>query len=205
MNTSEEVIRLIKGLREKQGLSLEELAKRVGTSKSTIWRYENGDRQFPINDIEHYAHALNTTVETLLGVSSKRQNQLIPLVGTICAGDGLLAEQNIEEYIYYPFTSNKQPDFALRVKGDSMQGIGIENGDVVYLRRCQWAEYNGQIVAALLNDNEIGTLKRMKWTEGSPIIKLHPENENYDVIEVYPNQLNICGVYAGHFKPDEQI
>jgi repressor LexA len=125
----------------------------------------------------------------------------IPLIGTICAGDGLLAESNIEEYIYYPFIGKRQPDYALRVKGDSMVGAGIEDGDIVYMRDAQWADYNGQIVAAVINDDQDGTIKRMKWSEGSPAIRLTPENESYKTIEAMPNEIRVCGVYMGHFKP----
>lgn len=130
----------------------------------------------------------------------------IPLIGTICAGEGILAEQNIEEYIQYPFPKHKrQPDYALHVKGNSMIGAGIEDGDIVFMKHSPWAEYNGQIVAAIINDAEDGTLKRMKWTEGSNMFTLDPENENFESIEVLPNEVKICGVYVGHFKMDKHV
>lgn len=205
MNSSVEVIRIIKSLREKKKMSVEELAKRVNIAKSTLSRYENGQREFPINDLGNYANALDTTIEYLLGIeNNKKNNQLIPLIGTICAGDGLLAEQNIEDYILYPYPNRAQPDYALTVKGNSMTGAGINDGDIVYIRKAPWAEYNGQIVAAIINDNEDGTLKRMRWTEGSPIIELVPENDEYDVIKVYPNEIIISGVYMGHFTPERE-
>lgn len=202
MRTSKEVIGLIKKLRESKGWSLDELARRVGVAKSTLSRYESGQREFPINDLGRYADALDTTVEYLLGIELKTSGALVPLIGTICAGDGLLAEQNIEEYIHYPFPSGRQPDYALRVKGDSMIGAEIEDGDIVYFRKASWADYNGQIVAALINDHEEGTLKRIRWSSESPKIQLIPENDEYDIIEVMPNEVKICGVYMGHFKPE---
>lgn len=204
MRTSKEIINLIKKMREEKGWSLEELARRVGVAKSTLSRYESGQREFPINDIGQYADVLGTTVEYLLGIEKEPKGTLIPLIGTICAGDGLLAEQNIEEYIHYPFPSGRQPDYALRVKGNSMVGAGIEDGDIVYMRHASWADYNGQIVAALINDQEEGTLKRIKWSSESPKIKLIPENDEYDIIEVMPNEVVICGVYMGHFKPEQK-
>lgn len=205
MRSSKEVISLIKKLREERRMSLDELAKRVGVAKSTLSRYENGQRDFPINDIGKYADVLGTTIEHLLGIEKTENENLVPLIGTICAGDGLLAEQNIEEYIHYPFPGKRQPDYALRVKGDSMIGAGIEDGDIVYMRHASWADYNGQIVAALINDNEEGTLKRIKWSSDSPKIQLIPENPDYDVIEVMPNEVTICGVYMGHFKPEREV
>ena len=203
MRSSKEVINEIKKLRESRGWSLEELSRRIGIAKSTLSRYENGQREFPINDIGKYADVFGVSVESLLGI--KKTALTVPLIGTICAGDGLLAEQNIEEYIHYPFSYKRQPDYALRVKGDSMIGAGIEDGDIVYMRYAPWADYNGQIVAALINDNEEGTLKRIRWSADSPLIRLIPENENYQTIEVMPNEVTICGVYMGHFKPEREV
>jgi len=203
MKSSKEVILEIKKLREERGWSLDELARRVGVAKSTLSRYENGQREFPINDLGKYAEIFGVSIESLLGI--KKSTALIPLVGTICAGDGFLAEQNIEEYVHFPFLNKRQPDFALRVKGDSMIGAGIEDGDIVYMRKAQWADYNGQIVAALINECEEGTLKRIRWSSDSPLIRLEPENDEYQTIEVAPNEVRICGVYMGHFKPEREV
>lgn len=124
----------------------------------------------------------------------------IPLVGTICAGNGMLTNEEIVDFINFPFLNVQQPDFALRVNGDSMKNAGIESGDIVFLRKASWAEFNGQIVAAIIN-GEQASLKRISWSEGSPKFTLTPENEAYQSVEVSPNELIICGVYAGHFRP----
>ena len=203
MRSSKEVINEIKKLREARGWSLDELSRRVGVAKSTLSRYESGQREFPINDIGQYADVFGVSVESLLGI--KKSTSTIPLIGTICAGDGLLAEQNIEEYVHYPFPGKRQPDFALRVQGDSMIGAGIEDGDIVYMRYAQWADYNGQIVAVIIKDHEEGMLKRIKWSSDSPFIKLIPENDKYETKEVRPNEIIICGVYMGHFKPEREV
>jgi repressor LexA len=193
-------------------MTLEEVGNIVGVGKSTVRKWETGDIENMKRDkISLLAKALRTSPLYIMGLtddpeaSSSRERNTIPLVGTICAGDGLLAEQNIEEYIYYPFPSKRRPDFALRVKGDSMIGAGIEDGDIVYMRQASWADYNGQIVAALINDQEDGTLKRIRWSTDSPFIRLEPENDEYSVIEVLPNQIKICGLYMGHFKPEKEL
>lgn len=121
----------------------------------------------------------------------------IPLVGAICAGEGLIASENIEEYINYPFFKKRQPDFALRVSGDSMINAGINDGDIVFFHKSNWAEFNGQIVAVV--NGEEGVLKRLKWSEGTPKLTLSPENDLYQSMEVMPNEIIVCGVYAGHF------
>jgi len=126
----------------------------------------------------------------------------VPLVGTICAGDGIVAEENIEDYVSYPLRSKTYPDFALRVRGDSMIGAQINDGDIVFFKSAKWAEYNGQIVAVVVNGEE-GTLKRMYWSSESPKIKLAPENDEYKPIEVFPSEVIVCGVYYGHFRPVE--
>lgn len=56
-------------------MSIEELANRVGIAKSTQSRYENEQRDFPINDIGLYANALNTTIEYLLGIGAEAKGK----------------------------------------------------------------------------------------------------------------------------------
>ncbi|PCK71112.1 hypothetical protein PL1_3343 [Paenibacillus larvae subsp. larvae B-3650] len=126
----------------------------------------------------------------------------IPLIRSLYDGKGLIANEAIEEYIHYPFLSRKQPDFALRIKDNSMSKAGIEIDDIVFLRKTKWAEYNGQIVGVIINGQD-GMLKRMKWTEGSPKIQLVSGNDSINPLEVFPNEIIMCGVYDGHFKMDK--
>lgn len=195
----------IKKLRKSKGLTQAQLAKMLGVVPTAVSAWERNENRPLMDKLTIIAEIFDVPVQTFFdGEDFKSQNVklVIPLIGTICAGDGLLAEQNIEEYIHYPFRNKRQPDFALRVKGDSMIGAGIEDGDIVYMRQAPWADYNGQIVAALINDNEEGTLKRIRWSSDSPMIRLIPENNEYQTIEVMPNEVTICGVYMGHFKPE---
>ncbi|MFN1238468.1 hypothetical protein [Paenibacillus larvae] len=48
-------------------------------------------------------------------------------------------------------------------------------------------------------------MKRVYWDEIDPKVRLVPENKNYKQIEAYPNEIHICGVYAGHFKSEFQM
>ena len=186
-----------------RGISQTDLSNKTGLSTSTISDYVLAKTLMSPGNLQKISDALNIPKTDINSSLKKAQSyRSIPLVGTICAGEGLLAEQNVEDYIHYPLLSNRQPDFALRVKGDSMTGAGIESGDIVYMRHAQWADHNGQIVAALINGDEDGTLKRIRWTEGSPQIKLVPENSKHKTIEVLPNQVRVCGVYMGHFRPE---
>lgn len=190
-----------------RGVLQTELSEKTGLPTSTISDYVNANTLMSPGNLQKISDALNVSkadIDTSLkDISGEPIYKNIPLIGTICAGDGLLADQNIEDYIHYPFANKRQPDYALRVKGNSMIGIGIEDGDIVYMRYAQWAEHNGQIVAALINNEENATLKRMKWSDESPKIELVPENPDYNTIQVSPNEVKVCGVYMGHFKSEE--
>ena len=118
----------------------------------------------------------------------------LPLVGQVPAGTPTEAIENAEDAIGVDpeqfFDANL---FALTVKGDSMQGAGIFEGDTVIVRQ-QTEARSGQIVVALL-DGE-ATVKRF-IRKGRKVL-LHPENDAYEDIEVRPSQdASICGVVVG--------
>lgn len=98
----------------------------------------------------------------------------IPVVGVVTAGVPILAVENIESYIPW---EGEPGCFALRVRGDSMIGAGILDGDKVVVRPQQTAE-NGEIVVALLDDS--ATVKRLK--RNGREVWLMPENPNYEPI-----------------------
>lgn len=186
-----------------KGVSQTDLSNKTKLPTSTISDYVNGKTLIPPGNLQKIADSLNVLKSEINSSFKKAPSyKSIPLIDRVCAGEGLLAEQNVEGYIHYPFQDCRQPDYALRVKYDSMVGAGIEYGDIVFMRYAQWADYNGQIVAALINNDKEGTLKRIIWSEGSPQIKLVPENSNLKVIEVLPNQVQVFGVYMGHFRPE---
>ena len=105
---------------------------------------------------------------------------LIPLVGTITAGEPITAIQNIETYIPFSssFSRNKE-HFALKVRGESMIEAGIFDGDVVIIEKTPVAE-NGEIVAALIDDE--ATIKTFYKENGG--YRLQPENPTMDPILV---------------------
>ena len=99
----------------------------------------------------------------------------IPVVGVVTAGLPILAVENQEGLMVW----DGDPDcFALRVRGDSMVGAGILDGDKVIIRPQQTAE-DGQIVVARIGDE--ATVKRLSRRNGQ--IWLLPENENYEPID----------------------
>jgi repressor LexA len=118
----------------------------------------------------------------------------IPLMGRIAAGVPISAIQNHTQDIPVP------PDligsgehFALEVKGDSMIEAGINEGDIIIVRRCETAE-NGDIVVALV-DKEEATLKRLRKKGAS--IALEAANPNYETRIFGPDQVDIQGRLVG--------
>jgi repressor LexA len=96
----------------------------------------------------------------------------LPVVGQVAAGQPVLADENIEEYVEVPpFAGGEEGEFVLRVKGDSMKEVGIYEGDHVVVRGQDTAA-NGEIVVALVGDE--ATVKRFFREEDH--VRLQPEN-----------------------------
>ena len=96
----------------------------------------------------------------------------LPVVGQVAAGQPVLADENIEEYVEVPpFAGGEEGEFVLRVKGDSMKEVGIYEGDHVVVRG-QDTVANGEIVVALVGDE--ATVKRFFREEDH--VRLQPEN-----------------------------
>jgi repressor LexA len=102
----------------------------------------------------------------------------LPLVGQVAAGQPVLAEENIEDYVPMPpIAGGDQGEFILRVKGDSMRDAGIFEGDHVVVRRQKNAK-NGDIVVALVGED--ATVKR--FFKESDHVRLQPENPDMEPI-----------------------
>lgn len=125
---------------------------------------------------------------------TRREVVNVPLIGTVAAGQPVLALQNIENYIPVPaeYMPNQQ-SFMLRVKGESMINAGILNGDSVLVKEQPTAE-NGDIVVAMIDDG--ATVKRYFRESGH--IRLQPENDTMDPIIV--ENCTILGKVFGVFR-----
>jgi repressor LexA len=120
----------------------------------------------------------------------------LPLVGEIAAGGPLLAEQNVEDYLAMP--KSTKGDFLLRVKGESMIGAGILDGDLVIVQRAKDAR-NGDIVVALAGVDESAdeaTVKTFYREDGR--IRLQPENDALEPI--YAKHVEVIGRVVGVFR-----
>jgi repressor LexA len=108
----------------------------------------------------------------------------VPLVGRIAAGAPILADEHVEEYLAIPQGfAGDEPHFALTVRGDSMTGAGIFDGDVVVVRSQEHAR-DGDIVAALMPGpaEDEATVKRFGH-DGDRVL-LIPENPALEPIEM---------------------
>ncbi len=170
----------LKEAREENGMSQSELGKLIKRSDSIISRYESGVHEPKRINIKEIASILQVNPAWLFGadvekyaiINKDTKCKVIPVVGTIAAGSPIVAEENTIEYDCVPINSTY--DFALKVKGDSMIGARIYDGDTVYIQKQSHAN-NGDIVAVIV-DNENATLKRF-YKEDNRII-LHAENPN---------------------------
>ncbi|HZC13157.1 MAG TPA: transcriptional repressor LexA [Thermoleophilaceae bacterium] len=109
----------------------------------------------------------------------------LPLVGQVAAGQPVLAEENIEEYVSVPpIAGGDEGQFVLRVKGDSMTGAGIFEGDYVVVRPQDTAS-DGEIVVALVEDE--ATVKRFFREDDH--VRLQPENDSLEPIRTREVQL----------------
>lgn len=103
----------------------------------------------------------------------------VPVLGTVTAGQPILAEENFEGYIGYIGRVPAEEMFALKVRGESMINVGILDGDMIVAEKTCYAE-NGEIVVALI-DNE-ATVKRFFRESGH--YRLQPENDTMEPIIV---------------------
>ncbi len=124
------------------------------------------------------------------GISKVSNNTVrVPVLGNIVCGAPEYAEENFEEYVSLPeLLFGKGEMFILRTYGDSMIDVGIEEGDLVVVKKQNTAS-EGDIVVALV-ENET-TLKTLKFGENGRVI-LHPENKTME--DIYPDVCYIQGI-----------
>lgn len=123
----------------------------------------------------------------------RRELVNVPIVGTVTAGQPILATESIEDYfpVMPSFVGNKQT-FMLHVKGDSMINAGIFDGDLILVEETPTAR-NGEIIVALIDDSV--TVKRFYKEDDH--IRLQPENDALEPIIVEDCQIlgKVIGLY----------
>ena len=118
----------------------------------------------------------------------------LPLVGHVAAGQPILAEENIEDYVQVPgIAGGEEGEFVLAVRGDSMVDAGILDGDFVVVRKQDTAA-DGEIVVALVGEE--ATVKR--FFKEADHIRLQPENATMEPIRT--RDVSIVGRVVGVFR-----
>ena len=131
-------------------------------------------------------------VLSALGKPALSSVREIPVLGRVPAGNPFLSEENTEGFLTIGNDISSGKMFALQVKGDSMIGAGILDGDRVIVKQQATAE-NGEIVCAMINGE--ATLKRF-YKKGD-VVTLRAENENYAPITVSGGDFRIVGRIVG--------
>ena len=206
----------IKELRKKRGLSLEQLAEMVGTSRQTVHRYETGAiTNIPHEKIEALALALETTPSSLMGWDSDSKipslinmtatsissasTKKLPLLGNVACGEPIFASE--ETGYYVRANADIAADFCLTARGDSMINARIFDGDLLFVRKQESVD-DGEIAVVLIDDE--ATVKRVYLNREDGILTLMPENPTYKPMRYMGSQLDrirILGkVISGQYK-----
>lgn len=181
----------IREFRKRLGLSVDDVAEKLGKNRATIYRYESDDiENLPAPILEPLAKVLQTTPAELMGWQEEKRNasasgdlpgfpnifpirtKKVPLLGTIAAGVPIYADENFDGY--RECTEDVDADFCLKIQGDSMTGARINDGDIVFIKKQPDVD-NGEIAAVLIEDE--ATLKRVYKEKDSLI--LQAENPKY--------------------------
>jgi repressor LexA len=118
----------------------------------------------------------------------------LPLVGSVAAGQPILAEENIEDYVQVPdIAGGEDGEFVLRVRGESMKNAGILPGDFVVVRPQETAT-DGEIVVAMVGEE--ATVKT--FYKEPDHVRLQPENETMEPIR--SREVRVLGRVVGVFR-----
>jgi repressor LexA len=165
--------------REQLGLTQEELAGRLGTTRMTITRYEAGTRRI--------SGVVQVALKQLCASSH------ITMAGIVAAGAPIEPILQTEMVDVPPSMARGGENFGLRVKGESMRDEGILPGDIVIVHK-QATARNGQTILALVNQE--ATIK--KYYRKAARVELHPANTEMKPIIVTPqDDFRIQGIVIG--------
>lgn len=216
--------RILKDFRNLHKISMEEMAKRCGVSKAYIGFIESGINPSTgkslapsIDTLKKLANGMGMSIDDLIplmgddeislsnepdissipGIIPIRKIKKIPILGTICAGDGVWCEENYDDYI--SVDGHIKADFALHVQGDSMLNANIHDGDIAFFKKINTVG-NGQIACVLLTETNEVMLKKVLFADNTAI--LQPCNDEYKPI--ITNNFIVLGLLKGIYKEINQ-
>jgi repressor LexA len=175
----------MKRFRRALGLTQEQLAGKLRTTRMTITRYECGTRRIP--------GVIDVAIKQLSKDSSPAE---VPMAGVVAAGAPIEPVPQAELVEVPPSMLRDGQNFALRVKGESMREDGILPGDLVIVHK-QATARNGQTVVALVNQE--ATIKR--YYKKQDRIELHPANAAMEpLIITSKDEFRIEGIVIGMIR-----
>jgi repressor LexA len=190
----QEIFDFIKRYSAKYGYppTVRDIGKAVGlASSSTVHAHlSNLERIGLLRRDPSKPRAIELLGRTAAGVRSIVRPGL-PLVGQVAAGQPLLAEENIEDYVQTPsYAGGDEGAYLLRVRGDSMKNIGMLDGDLVVVRPQETAD-DGEVVVAMIGEE--ATVKR--FFQEDDHVRLQPENEAMEPIR--SSDVRVLGKVVG--------
>lgn len=180
----EEIVDAIRGFTARHGYppTVRDIGKAVGlTSSSTVHVHlSNLEKLGLLRRDPTKPRAIELMDRAARGVKAAVSGPGLPLVGQVAAGSPTVAEELIEDHVEVPSVAGgEQGEFVLRIRGDSMIGAGILDGDLVVVKRVREAK-DGEIVVALVGDDSEATVKRFFREEQA--VRLQPENDAHKPI-----------------------
>ncbi|MCG8419579.1 MAG: transcriptional repressor LexA [Proteobacteria bacterium] len=170
--------------------TLADLEGMLGVRRSTVHQHLQALKKKGY--LDHTEGTRRTWRPTATEVPDERSRR-VPIVGRVAAGAPILAQQNIDGWVTVDHAPANATLFALRVRGDSMLGAGIHDGDIVIVRKQQTAQ-DGDIVVALI-DNEEATVKQLRRHGGR--VQLIAKNAQYKPIVVAGERVRVQGKVIG--------
>ena len=201
----------MKSRRKEIGRSAEEIAKALGVSRATIYRYEKGDiEKVPGQVLEPIAKALCTTPAYLMGWDEKADTQdsdnnaelcYVQYVGPVAAHfNATPTEEHEFRRLPRDWLGRRRPEdfFVATVYGDSMYPQFL-NGDDILCLRCSDMGHSGRIGIIVFGNDE-ATLKRIDYQPGEDRIALVPVNPEYQTKRIEGADLEQCRVVGRVIK-----
>jgi repressor LexA len=194
----QEIFDFIKRYSAKYGYppTVRDIGKAVGlASSSTVHAHlSNLERIGLLRRDPSKPRAIELLDRAVEGVKNIVRPDGLPLVGAVAAGQPVLAEENIEDYVTVPqIAGGEEGEYILRIRGDSMKDVGIMEGDFVVVRRQDDAQ-DGDIVVALVGEE--ATVKRFFREDDH--IRLQPENTALEPIR--SREVKVLGKVVGLFR-----
>ena len=191
----QEIVDFIKRYSARHGYppTVRDIGKAVGlASSSTVHQHlANLERVGLLRRDPSKPRAIELLDRAVQEVRSMARQSLLPLLGAVAAGQPMLAQENIEDYVAVPSAAGGDDGaYLLRVRGESMKKVGIIEGDLVVVRPQDTAD-NGDIVVALVGEE--ATVKR--YFREPDHVRLQPENDEMEPIR--SREVRVLGRVVG--------